>query len=72
VIVISNTSPLTNLAAIDQFDLLRKLYNDISIAEGVWIELNANDQVWPGRDVVKNASWVKKNTSYEPYRGRDT
>ncbi len=26
-IVVSNTSPLTNLAAIGQFDLLQSLYN---------------------------------------------
>jgi uncharacterized protein len=40
-IVVSNTSPLTNLAAIGQFDLLRKLYSEINIPYGVWEELNA-------------------------------
>lgn len=40
-IVVSNTSPLTNLAAIGQFALLQKLYANIHIAEGVWNELNA-------------------------------
>ena len=39
--VVSNTSPLTSLAAIGQFDLLRKLYCKISIPDGVWDELNA-------------------------------
>ncbi|MFZ4526138.1 MAG: hypothetical protein ACOYOE_11505 [Chlorobium sp.] len=37
--VVSNTSPLTNLAAIGQFDLLHKLYGEIDIADGVWDEL---------------------------------
>ncbi len=40
-IVVSNTSPLTNLAAIGQFDLLRYLYTELHIASGVWDELNA-------------------------------
>jgi len=59
-IVVSNTSPLTNLAAIGQFALLKKLYDSIYIAEGVWIELNANEQSWPGSDEVERAAWVKR------------
>jgi predicted nucleic acid-binding protein len=59
-IVVSNTSPLTNLAAIGQFDLLKKLYDSIYIAEGVWLELNAKDQSWPGSNEVEHASWVKR------------
>ncbi len=51
-IVVSNTSPLTNLAAIQQFHLLRELYEVLHIAEGVWAELNAEGQHWPGRDEV--------------------
>lgn len=43
-IVISNTSPITNLAAIGHFDLLHKLYDTVYIAEGVWVELNAREQ----------------------------
>jgi uncharacterized protein len=38
-IVVSNTSPLTNLAAIGHFELLRKLFGEIHIAHGVWEEL---------------------------------
>jgi uncharacterized protein len=57
-IVVSNTSPLTNLASIGQFGLLRKLYSQIHIADGVWDELNAYDQRWPGCDEVASASWV--------------
>ncbi len=41
-IVVSNTS-LTNLAAIHQFELLRTLFGQVHIAEGVWNELNAGD-----------------------------
>lgn len=48
-IVVSNTSPLTNLAAIGLFEILYQLYPNIHIADGVWAELNAFDQTWPGR-----------------------
>jgi predicted nucleic acid-binding protein len=60
-IVVSNTSPLTNLAAIGQFDLLRSLYQNVHIAEGVWDELNASGQRWPGRDEVAAASWIQRH-----------
>ncbi|HEX6384613.1 MAG TPA: DUF3368 domain-containing protein [Anaerolineae bacterium] len=60
-IVVSNTSPLTNLAAIGQFDLLQQLYTSIHIADGVWDELNAYGQVWPGSTQVAAASWVKRH-----------
>lgn len=39
-IIASNTSPLTNLAAIGHFELLQMLYGEIHIAQGVWHELN--------------------------------
>ena len=43
-LVVSDTSPLTNLAAIGQFVLLRQLYGSLHIAEAVWAELNAAGQ----------------------------
>jgi predicted nucleic acid-binding protein len=58
--VMSNTSPLTNLAAIGQFDLLRRLYGDLLIAEAVWEELNAGGQAWPGREEVVGATWIAR------------
>jgi hypothetical protein len=61
-IVVSNTSPLTNLAAIGQFDLLLRLYGSLYIAEGVWEELNARGQHWPGRDEVAAADWIERHT----------
>jgi uncharacterized protein len=60
--VVSNTSPLTSLAAINQFDLLRLLYTEVSIAEAVWDELNAHGRRWPGRDEVAAATWVRRCT----------
>lgn len=60
-IIVSNTSPLTNLAAIGQFPLLRQLYARLHIAEGVWEELNAKGQHWPGRDEVAEADWIERH-----------
>ncbi len=57
--VVSNTSPLTSLAAINQFDLLRLLYGKLYIAKAVWDELNAYGKRWPGGDEVAAAAWVE-------------
>ena len=59
---ISNTSPLTNLAAIGQFDLLQRLYGRLLIAEAVWEEWNAEGRTWPGRVEVAAASWIERRT----------
>ena len=59
-IVVSNTSPITNLSAIGQFDLIQKLYDTIYIAEGVWQELNARGQSWPGSAEVERSAWVNR------------
>jgi len=56
--VVSNTSPITNLAAIGQFDLLRMLYSRINIAQGVWEELNAMGKSWPGSQEVASSEWI--------------
>ncbi len=61
-IIVSNTSPLTNLAAIGQFHLLRRLYSELHIADGVWEELNAGGQRWPGSDEVAAAVWIHRHS----------
>ncbi len=60
-IVVSNTSPLTNLASIGQLELLRHLYSEVHIPNGVWDELNAGGKQWPGRDEVAAAKWVVRH-----------
>jgi predicted nucleic acid-binding protein len=57
-VVVSNTSPLTNLSAIGQFDLLRALFGEIRIADGVWHELNAGGRRHPGSREVEEATWI--------------
>jgi predicted nucleic acid-binding protein len=59
-IVVSNTSPLTNLAAIGHFELLRKLFGEVHIPQGVWEELNKGGRRHPGSQEVENASWVHR------------
>ena len=61
-IVVSNTSPLTNLAAINLFHLLQEMYGQILIADGVWAELNAYNQAWPGSREVAAAAWIERLT----------
>jgi uncharacterized protein len=57
-IVASDTSPLTSLAAIGHFELLRTLYGEIYIAEGVRQELNHGGRRHPGSLEVERALWV--------------
>ena len=57
-IVVSNTSPITNLAAIGQLDLLRQLYQTVIISEAVYRELTAHGGRYPG-SVVKNITWIE-------------
>ena len=57
--VISNTSPVTNLAVVGHLDLLPALFGQITIASDVRDELvfggSSNN---PGADIVNTASWV--------------
>jgi predicted nucleic acid-binding protein len=57
-IAVSNTSPLTNLAAIGQFDLLHRVFGQVYISDAVWSELNAQGKRWPGSLEVENAAWI--------------
>jgi predicted nucleic acid-binding protein len=50
-IVVSDTSPLTNLAAIGRFELLKHLFTTLNIPEAVIMELN--DQADPGQVTLK-------------------
>ncbi|MES1245288.1 MAG: DUF3368 domain-containing protein [Acidobacteriota bacterium] len=60
-IVVSNTSPITSLAAIGHFDLLRELFGRIHIAQGVWAELNQGGRRHPGSQEVESASWIERH-----------
>lgn len=60
-IVVSNTSPITSLAAIGHFELLRELFGQVHIAQAVWHELNHGGRRHPGSHEVENAAWVDRH-----------
>jgi uncharacterized protein len=64
-IVVSNTSPLTNLAAIGQIDLLPDLFGEVHLSLGVLGELSAGGKQWPGAAEVERAAWA------HPHQARD-
>lgn len=57
-IVISDTSAITNLAAINQLELLPLLYKQILIPEVVYRELVDIDPLVPGSAEVQTATWL--------------
>jgi len=59
VIVVSNTSPITNLAAINQLHLLQQLYGSIIIPEAVYRELTDLDSPVPGTTEVQTYDWIE-------------
>jgi predicted nucleic acid-binding protein len=60
VIVVSNASPLINLARIGDLDLLRRLYGEIVIPEAVWDEVGVSGVGQPGATEVARATWIQK------------
>jgi uncharacterized protein len=62
VIVISDTSPITNLAAIGQLDLLRQLYTTIVIPIAVYNEMVGVGKLVPGAVEVQTLSWIQTQT----------
>lgn len=58
-IVISDTSAITNLAAIDQLQLLPQLYAQVRIPEAVYRELADINPPVPGTLEVQTAPWLK-------------
>lgn len=58
-IVVSDTSPITNLAAIGQMGLLQQLYATIVIPIAVYNEMVAADHIVPGALEVQTLSWIQ-------------
>jgi hypothetical protein len=59
VIVVSDTSAITNLAAINQLRLLPLLYQQVIIPEAVYRELVDIEPPVPGNAEVQTASWLE-------------
>lgn len=56
--VVSNTSPITNLAGIGQLDLLHQLYGSITIPQAVYNEMATISRTVPGALEVQTLSWI--------------
>lgn len=61
-IIVSDTSPITNLAAIGQLDLLRQLYSTIVIPTAVYDEMVSVGKVVPGAVEVQTLTWIQTCT----------
>lgn len=57
--VVSNASPIINLAWIGKLNLLHNLYEEIIIPEAVWNEVVIEGADQPGASEVKSAGWIK-------------
>jgi len=67
--IVSNASPLINLARIGQLALLHGVYGEILVPEGVWREVVVEGEGQPGANEVKTADWIiRRSISQEPLR----
>ena len=58
-IVVSNSSPIMNLAAVGQLDLLRTLYGRLIIPQAVYEEVAIAGKGRPGASDVEVADWIE-------------
>ena len=58
-IVVSDTSPIINLAIIGKLDLLPDLFGKIVIPQKVFDEITIQGAAMPGADEVRVATWVE-------------
>lgn len=65
-IVVSDTSPNTNLAAIGQLELLKQLDGQIVIPIAVYNEMAAVDAPVPGAVEVQSLSWIQTQAIASP------
>lgn len=60
--VVSNASPLINLARIERFDLLKQFYGHVIIPTAVYDEVVIYGQERDGSRDVRNAVWITRST----------
>lgn len=58
-IVVSDTSPINNLAAIGALDLLKELYGTVVIPEAIYQELTDPDFSVAGATEVQTLEWIQ-------------
>jgi predicted nucleic acid-binding protein len=57
--VVSNTSPIVNLAVVGQLDLLRQLYGKVVIPQSVYHEIAVIGAGQPGATEVSTFEWIE-------------
>ena len=63
--VVSDTSPIVNLAAIGHLDLLRVLYGTVRIPDAVHREITRFEEQ-PGAKAVQSLDWITSETCPRP------
>lgn len=58
--VVSNSSPLINLARIGKLTLLRELFGVLIVPDAVWQEVVVEGAGQPGADEVRSAAWIQR------------
>ena len=58
-IVVSNTSPIINLAAIGKLDLLKKCFGKVYIPPAVYDEITVKGSGEPGDIEVRTVDWIE-------------
>ena len=58
--IVSNTSPIINLACIGRLDLLPALFGVITIPDAVFHEIAVANPDAPGASDVRTASWIRR------------
>ena len=61
-IVVSDSSVLINLAWLNHLDLLKELYEEVTIPQAVWDEIVVSGRGKPGSQEVQVATWIKTAT----------
>ena len=61
-IVVSNTSPIINLAVIGRLELLQQLYSTITIPQAVYHEIVVRGVGQPGATEIQTSSWIERHT----------
>ena len=57
--VVSNSSPLVNMARINRLELLHQLYSTLVIPEAVWYEVVIKGQGLAGAKEIETADWIE-------------
>ena len=58
--IVSNTSPIINLACIGRLELLPALFGEIIIPDAVFHEIAVADPNAPGASDVRTAPWIRR------------